>query len=77
MTRLTPALVASPENIFLRRRHLAKSAINLCTGCSVANSGVDGENFSQLTSVQGGTLILGIEANPWNIMDVLSHYKDE
>ena len=42
-----------------------------------SNSGVNGEDFSQLTSVQGGTLILGIEANPWNIMDVLSHYKDE
>ena len=43
-----------------------------------SNSGVDGEQFSQLTSVQGGTLILGIEANPWHItsMDELLHYKD-
>ena len=35
VTRLTPVLVASTENNFLRRRHLAKSAIDLCTGLLV------------------------------------------
>ena len=57
VTRLTPLVVASTEIYFLRRRHLAKVQL-ICVLDVCSNSGVDGEQFSQLTPVQGGTTIL-------------------
>ena len=56
VTRLTPVFVASTENYFLRGRHIAKVQL-ICVLYVWSNSGVDGEEYSQLTPVQGGTPI--------------------